>query len=76
METIDVECYSGYKAEQTPVRFLLETRIIDVRKVLDQWLAPDHRYFKVLGDDNGEYILRHDPFAEKWELIFFKGSAR
>jgi hypothetical protein len=43
-----------------------------VRKVLDQWLAPDHRYFKLLGDDGGEYILRHDPFAGTWELIFFK----
>jgi hypothetical protein len=72
VEKIHVECYSGYRGEQTPIRFRLETRIVGVRKVLDQWLAPDHRYFKLLGDDGGEYILRHDPFAGRWELIFFK----
>jgi hypothetical protein len=76
VEEIHVECYSGYRGEQTPRRFRLATRTIGVFKVLDQWLAPDHRYFKLLGDDGGEYILRHDPFAEAWELIFFKRNGR
>jgi hypothetical protein len=76
VERIHVECYSGYRGEQTPRRFRLETRIIDVCEVLDQWLAPDHRYFKLLGDDGGEYILRHDPLAETWELVFFKCGTR
>ncbi len=36
--------------------------------VLDRWLAPDHRYFKVRGDDGGVYILRHDAERDVWEL--------
>ncbi len=75
MEKIHVDCYSGYMGEQTPRQFRLETRLIRVQKVLDQWLAPDHRYFKLLGDDGAEYILRHDPLADAWELIFFKRTA-
>jgi len=36
-----------------------------------RWLAPDHRYFKVLGDDNAIYIIRHDQEKWQWELTFF-----
>ena len=46
-------------------------------EVLDRWLAPAHRYFKLRGDDGGVYIVRHDPGADGWELILFDsgGSA-
>jgi hypothetical protein len=42
--------------------------------VLDQWLAPDHRYFKVQGDDGDTYLLRHDVRSGRWELTMFKRS--
>ena len=71
MDDIRVACYSGYRGEQTPQRFWLSERCIEVVRVIDSWLAPDHRYFKVQGDDGGPYILRHDPYAERWSLIFF-----
>jgi hypothetical protein len=69
---ITVECYAGYRGEETPRRFWLGNRQILVSELLDRWLAPDHRYFKVVGDDNGLYILRHDPHQYRWELTFFK----
>ena len=68
---IKVDCYSGYRGEETPKNISMETRIIAVRKILDRWLAPDHRYFKILGDDNAIYIIRHDQEKWKWELTFF-----
>ncbi len=71
MEDIRVDCYCGYRGEQTPRRFRLGARCIEVLQTIDSWLAPDHRYFKVLGDDGGRYILRHDPRANRWELTFF-----
>jgi hypothetical protein len=43
-----------------------------VVEVLDRWLAPDHRYFKVKGDDSDVYIVRHDPAANAWELTMFR----
>jgi hypothetical protein len=71
MENIHVECYNGYRGEETPRRFWLGERCIGVRRVIDLWLSPDHRYFKVLGDDEGIYILRHDAYADQWEMTFF-----
>ena len=47
-------------------------RAIVARKVLDAWIAPDHRYFKVKGDDGDVYIIRHDTNADVWELTMFK----
>lgn len=71
MEDIRVVCYCGYRGEQTPRRFLLGDRRVEVSLVLDSWLAPDHRYFKVAGDDGGRYILRHDSYRDRWEVTFF-----
>ena len=67
-----VECYSGYRGEETPRRFWMGQRTVEVQEVLDRWLSPDHRYFKLIGDDKGLYILRHDTILHIWELTFFK----
>jgi hypothetical protein len=67
-----VECYSGYRGEETPRRFWMASRCIQVDQVLDRWLSPDHRYFKILGDDGDIYILRHDACTCLWELTFFR----
>lgn len=69
--SLHVECYAGYRGEETPRRFTIGTRSIEVVEVVDQWLAPDHRYFKVKGDDEGVYILRHDIASGRWELTLF-----
>ena len=69
---IRVECYAGYRGEETPRRFQLDEEFIEVRDVLDLWLSPDHRYFKVSGEDGSIYILRHDAKSLEWELTFFE----
>lgn len=69
---IRVECYAGYRGEQEPQRFWLGERPVAVTEILDRWLAPEHRYFKVRGDDTGTYILRHDMHADRWELAMFE----
>lgn len=68
---IRVECYAGYRGEQTPVRFYMGERKIEVLEVIDRWLGPDHRYFKLKGDDDGVYIVRFDAAAGEWELTMF-----
>jgi hypothetical protein len=45
---------------------------VTVVEVLDRWLAPDHRYFKVKGDDGDEYIVRQDTASDEWELTMFR----
>ena len=67
---ITVKCYSGYKGEETPRTISLHNKEIHVDKILDMWLAPDHRYFKFLGSDEGTYIIRYDTEGCFWELTF------
>jgi len=71
---IQIECYSGYRGEETPRRLRLGSRRVEVVQVLDRWLAPDHRYFKIEGDDAGTYIVRHDVVKRRWELTMFEAA--
>jgi hypothetical protein len=69
---IEVKCYSGYRGEETPRSIFLHDKKIQVEKILDMWLAPDHRYFKFFGSDKGIYIIRYDTERCVWELTFYK----
>jgi hypothetical protein len=69
---IDVECYAGHRGEQTPRVLVLGTRRVEVLELFDQWLAPNHRYFKLKGDDGNVYIVRHDTVSGVWELTMYR----
>jgi len=69
---IRVTCYSGYRSDESPRRIRLGSRVVAVREVVDRWLAPDHRYFKCLGDDGDVYIIRQDMHTLNWELVYFE----
>lgn len=69
---ICVECYSGYRVEETPRRIVFRTHTVEVLKILDRWLSPDHRYFKIKGGDNAEYIIRHNTDKGEWELTYYR----
>ena len=72
---IRVECYAGYRGEETPRRFFFKERPVEVVEVLDRWLDPQHRYFKLKGDDQALYIIRHDVGSGQWELTMFDAKA-
>jgi hypothetical protein len=72
-----VESYSGYKADERPLRFSFrdkDSRIFEVVEVLDQWYGVGDRCFKVLADDGNTYILRHNEKADEWVLDSFRRS--
>ena len=71
---IAVDCYAGYRGEETPRYINLADNKVEVTAVLDRWLAPDHRYFKILGDDEATYIIRHDSVSGRWELVFYQAA--
>ena len=73
--TLRVECHAGPQDEETtPRRFDLGGRQVEVAEVLDRWLAPDHRYFKLRGDDGDTYVIRHDVASNRWELTVLEGG--
>jgi hypothetical protein len=65
---VGVECYAGHRGEQTPRTLILGDRRMAVAAVLDAWLAPDYRYFKLKGLDDKTYLVRHDERSDTWEL--------
>jgi hypothetical protein len=71
---VAVETYAGHRADEAPRAFVLGTRRITVAEELDRWLDPEHRYFKVRGDDGDTYILRHDVPSDAWELTLFSAG--
>lgn len=71
---ITVVCYAGYRGEETPRQLQFGERRVEVTEVIDRWLAPTHRYFKLRGDEGAVCIVRHDPAAHRWELTMFDSS--
>jgi hypothetical protein len=72
--SVGVECYAGHRGEQTPRTLILGDRRITVAEVLDAWLAPDYRYFKLKGADGNTYLVRHDERSNTWELPMFRAE--
>jgi hypothetical protein len=70
---IRVECHAGHLGDQEPRAFVLGERRLEVRGLLDRWLDPAHRYFKVRVDDGQIFILRHDEGTGEWELAALVG---
>lgn len=75
LSAIEVECYAGTKADETPRRFTWEGRSIELVEVLDRWYQVESRpewpradYFKVRGADEHEYLLKHDLESDAWYL--------
>ena len=53
-----VQTYSGYKADERPVRITLGERTLDVTCIVDRWYAPGSSYFKIVASDENTYILQ------------------
>ena len=72
---VQVECYAGTKADETPRRFVWEGQAIEVGEVIDRWYQVESRpewpradYFKVRAGDLREYLLKHDLESDAWFL--------
>ncbi|HMK23038.1 MAG TPA: hypothetical protein VK466_11945 [Terriglobales bacterium] len=71
---LTVECYSGRKADERPLRFCLGGREYSVEAVLDQWYDPECIFYKIRADDGNLYILRQHTSTPggEWDLISFR----
>ena len=70
---IDVECPVCDGADEVPSRFCWDGLWIGVVEVLDRWHQRNHDpewpnadYFKVLGTDDHQYLIKHDLEADTW----------
>jgi hypothetical protein len=76
MELIQVESYSGYKANERPTLFFLRSTRVRVVDIIDRWYGTDHDFFKVLADDGRVYLLKWQRFTDEWFLVKVVERAR
>ena len=75
-QTIQVQCYSGYKADESPKRFLLKHQWIEIEEIVDRWYEGYSNprksradYFKVLANDHHLYLIKHNQSSDEWLLL-------
>jgi hypothetical protein len=73
---IEVECHSGYKADEYPKCFYWYARKFEIKEIVDRWyqgdLNPDFppaNYFKVITTCDEQFIIKHETNSDKWYLI-------
>lgn len=73
---VRVECYSGYKAEERPVRMIFEGQTLEIAELEDRWYSPGATYYRVLTEGGDRYVLRHDDGQDVWSLTAFRQGSR
>ena len=74
MPEIRVECYSGHRADERPLRFFVGDRVYTVERLDDKWYSPGATYFRVLADDGNTYVLRHGETDDTWTMEAFRAA--
>jgi hypothetical protein len=65
---IQVDAYSGYRANERPSQFELDKQVYEIAAVLDQWYEPSATYFKVQSTEGKTYLLRYAEDTDEWTL--------
>ena len=74
-QVVRVECYSGYKAEERPLKLHLGKRAIEIVEIEDRWYSPGATYFRVRVEDGDRYVLRHEEAQDIWSLVGYRADA-
>ena len=65
---IEVVAYSGYKANERPLYFIMDHQRLEVQNVIDRWYGVEHDYYKVIADDGRVYLLKWHRRLDLWFL--------
>ena len=74
-KSIEVECYSGYRANERPVAFTFQERRWQVEEIIDRWYEgevqsnePALDYFKVRTVEGRVFLLRYNSLFDAWSI--------
>jgi hypothetical protein len=72
---INVECYSGFKADEYPKYFYWGNYKFEIFEILDRWYqgtsnpeSPVSNYYKVDTSSRQQFIIKHDLESDEWYL--------
>ncbi|MBN1472883.1 MAG: hypothetical protein JW925_14000 [Syntrophaceae bacterium] len=74
-ERVQVECYSGYKANERPTAFTFQGRRWEISDILDRWYeggcsagSPEIDYFKIKTSEGQVFLLRYLSLFDAWSV--------
>lgn len=68
MAEVRVGCHAGYRGDETPRRFHLGGRTIEIAEVVSRWKEPGALFFRIRSDEGRIYVLRKDEQAGRWDV--------
>ena len=68
MAEVRVECHAGYRGDETPRRFHLGGRTIEISEVLSRLKEPGALFFHIRSGEGRVYVLRKDEQAGRWDV--------
>ena len=71
---IRVECHSGYKANERPIKFWIGADALFVEAIDEQWYGPDAIYFRIHADDGNTYVLNYNETTDEWAMESVRGT--
>ena len=71
---IEVESYSGFRADERPLRFVMSGCAYEVIEVEDRWYSPHATFFRVVASDANRYMICHDEELDLWSLEAFRAN--
>ncbi len=63
-----VECYSGYRIDEQPVRFETGGEVLCVVDIIGAWRTPEARFFRVRASDGRVHLLRQSETSGEWTI--------
>lgn len=73
-QIVKVECYSGYKAEERPIRIVFAAQTLEVAEVEDRWYSPGATYFRIRVANGERYVLCRQDAQDVWSLTAFRAA--
>jgi len=70
-----VECYSGYRADERPMRLHLDEVTLEVSEVEDRWYSPGETLYRVRVANGDRYVLRHVEAQDSWSIEGFRRAS-
>ena len=73
---VKVETYSGYKADERPVRVTIDGQAHEIAEVEDRWYSPGATFFRVRLTGGERYVLRRIEAQDVWLIEAYRFSGR
>ncbi len=66
MSDFQVECYAGYRGDESPRALIIHGHRYLVTEVIRRWQEPGGRYFRLRASNGGEYVVYNDTAKGAW----------